>query len=125
MENFSRDLDDFISQLKTEIDAQQKENLDNFENWFNNKYDKVQEVSSLTYEEVVAATTPQPDEMAVYLAKQGAAQTEGISNAAVGFGVLSMGAVIAGATFFFKKNQIKKGSVDNSSLLEDERFVQV
>ena len=121
METFSTNVDEFVTQLKTEIDTQQKENLDNFENWFNNKYDKVQEVSNMTYEEVVDATTPQPEEMAVYLAKEGAAsQTEGISNAAVGFGVLSMGAVIAGATYFFKRNQIKKGNFDKSSLLQQE-----
>lgn len=125
METFSTNVDEFVTQLKTEIDTQQKENLDNFENWFNNKYDKVQEVSNMTYEEVEAAFTPQPEEMAVYLAKQGAAQTEGINNAAVGFGVLSMGAVIAGAAYFFKKNQIKKGSVDKSSLLEEQQFDQV
>jgi len=125
METFSTNVDEFVTQLKTEIDTQQKENLDNFENWFNNKYDKVQEVSNMTYEEVEAAFTPQPEEMAVYLAKQGAAQTEGINHAAVGFGVLSMGAVIAGAAYFFKKNQIKKGSVDKSSLLEEQQFDQV
>lgn len=125
METFSTNVDEFVTQLKTEIDTQQKENLDNFENWFNNKYDKVQEVSNMTYEEVEAAFTPQPEEMAVYLAKQGAAQTEGINNAAVGFGVLSMFAVIGGAAYFFKKNQIKKGSVDKSSLLEEQQFDQV
>jgi len=125
METFSTNVDEFVTQLKTEIDTQQKENLDNFENWFNNKYDKVQEVSNMTYEEVEAAFTPQPEEMAVYLAKQGAAQTEGINHAAVGVGVLSMFAVIGGAAYFFKKNQIKKGSVDKSSLLEEQQFDQV
>jgi len=66
--------------------------------------------------------TPEPEpEMAVYLASKGAAaQTETINTAAVGYGALTMGVIVAGAVYFFKRSQMKKGAVDKSSLLEKE-----
>ena len=39
METFSTNVDSFVSQLKTEIDSQQKENIAKFESWFNDKHD--------------------------------------------------------------------------------------
>ena len=71
--------------------------------------------------------TPEPEsepEMAVYLASKGAAaQTEGINNAAIGYSALTMGVIVAGAVYFFKRNSMKKGTVDKSSLLENDNQV--
>ena len=39
MDTFSTNVDSFVSQLKTEIDSQQKENIAKFESWFNDKHD--------------------------------------------------------------------------------------
>ena len=67
METFSTNVDSFVGELKTQIDAQQKENIQKFEDWFNDKHNKVQEATNYTYDEVVEMATPEP-EQAVYLA---------------------------------------------------------
>ena len=120
METFSTNVDDFVSQLKTEIDAQQKENIQKFEDWFNSKYDKVQESTNYTYDEVVDMAMPE-EETAVYLASKGAAATEGVNPAVIGYSILGMGVMLAGARFIYKKSQFKRGTVDKSSLLGDEQ----
>ena len=123
METFSTNVDDFVSQLKTEIDTHQKENIQKFEDWFNSKYDKVQESTNYTYDEVVDMATPEPavEETAVYLASKGAAATEGVNPAVIGYSILGMGVMLAGARFIYKKSQVKRGTVDKSSLLGDEQ----
>ena len=72
METFSTNVDSFVGELKTQIDAQQKENIQKFEDWFNDKHNKVQEATNYTYDEVVDMATPEPvveePETAVYLA---------------------------------------------------------
>ena len=72
METFSTNVDSFVGELKTEIDAQQKANIQKFEDWFNKQHSEVQEATNYTYDEVVDMATPEPvveePEMAVYLA---------------------------------------------------------
>ena len=124
METFSTNVDSFVGELKTQIDAQQKENIQKFEDWFNDKHNKVQEATNYTYDEVVDMATPEPEEAveeAVYLASKGAAATEGVNPAVIGYGLLGMGVAIAGARFIYKKSQIKKGTVDKSSLLGENQ----
>ena len=125
MESFSTNVDDFVGELKTQIDAQQKENIQKFEDWFNKNHDKVQEATNYTYDEVVEMATPEPvyeePEMAVYLASKGAAAAEGVNPAVIGYSVLGMGVMLAGARFIYKKNQVKRGTVDKSSLLGEDQ----
>jgi len=83
----------------------------------------------MTYDEVVEEATPDVEEemteMTITLATQ-AAQAETSNSAYVGYGVLSMGAMIAGAAYLYKKRQVKQVVVDKTSLLDqDEEFEQV
>lgn len=113
---FEKNVDSFVSELKTQVDAQQKENIDNFESWFADKYDSVIDATEVAYEEVVP-------EQIVFATKGAAAQDN--SNAYVGYGVLSMGVVLATATYLYKKQQAKQVSIDNSGLLQNQEFEQI
>jgi len=66
-------------------------------------------------------TVPE-EEMAVYLASKGAAATEGVNPAVIGYSVLGMGVMLAGARYLYKKNQVKRGTVDKSSLLGEDQI---
>ena len=109
-EQFEANVDTFVAELKTQIDEQSEENINKFEEWFNEKYS-----------EVVDMTEAEP-EMIMYATKS-AAQAD--SNAYLGYGILSMGVVLASATYLYKKRQAKQVTIDNSGLLQDQGFEQV
>ena len=108
-----------MAELKTQVDAQAQDNIKNFEEWFKNKHDIVVDMTETTYDEVVLT---QPEMMV--LATKGAAAQDN-SSAYVGYGILSMGVVLATATYLYKKQQAKQVSIDNSDLLQKDEFLQI
>ena len=116
---FDKNVDSFVTELKTQVDVQAQENIDNFESWMEDKYGSVVDMTETTYDEVVEM---QP-EMMVFATKGTAAQDN--SGAYVGYGILSMGVVLATATYLYKRQQAKQVSIDNSGLLQNQEFEQI
>ena len=116
---FEKNVDTFVTELKTQVDAQAQENIANFESWMEDKYGSVVGMTETTYDEVVEM---QP-EMIVFATKGAAAQDN--SGAYVGYGILSMGVVLATATYLYKRQQAKQVSIDNSGLLQNQEFEQI
>lgn len=49
---FDENVDSFVTELKTQVDAQSKENINKFEEWYSEKYNTVLDATDMTYEEV-------------------------------------------------------------------------
>lgn len=123
-EQFETNVDNFVTELKTQIDDQSNENINKFEEWFSQRYNNVVDITEVTYEEVqdiVVEEEEEPD-VIMYATKSAKVAKEANYSAYVGYGILSMGVVLASATYLYKKRQAKQVVIDNSALLENEDF---
>ena len=125
-EQFEANVDNFVAELKSHIDAQSTENISKFEDWFAQKYDNVVDITEATFEEVHGLDVEEVEpEMILYAAKSAAA-AESDNSAYVGYGILSMGVVLAtSATYLYKKRQGKQVAIDNPSLIKNEGFERI
>ena len=124
VEQFEANVDTFVAELKAQVDAQSTEYINKFEDWLAQKYDDVVGITEVTYEEVHDLYEAEAPEMIVTATKSAAA-AEPNSSAYVGYGILSMGVVLASATYLYKKRQAKQVTIDSSTLLQNDGFEQV
>ena len=55
---FEQNVDSYVTELKTQVESQALDNIANLENWFNNKFDQIDEAMTMPYDEMVSEEMP-------------------------------------------------------------------